>query len=85
MKSTVLRTQICLEPWQHQELKAMSRKTGKSISQIVRECLSASLTRPSPKKRDTLYNIVGMFDGEASNVGERHDEYLYGWKKKKQP
>ena len=82
MKTAVLRAQICLEPWQHQELKSMSRKTGKSISQIVRECLSSSLTRPSSKK-DSLYSIVGMFEGEASNVGERHDEYIYGWKKDK--
>ena len=83
MKSPVFRAQICLERWQAEELKALSKKTGKSMSSLVRESLTRTLSRPSNRKRDSLYGLVGMFEGEASNVSERHDEYLYGWKKSK--
>jgi hypothetical protein len=83
VKIDILRTQICLERWQHEALKSMSRKTGKSISRIVRECLRSSLTRPSSRKQDALYHIIGMCEGTADNVSENHDHYLYGATKKK--
>jgi len=32
------------------------------------------------KKDDSLWDIVGMAEGEDTEVARRHDEYLYGVK-----
>ena len=32
------------------------------------------------KKDDSLWNIVGMAEGEDAEVARHHDEYLYGVK-----
>jgi hypothetical protein len=34
----------------------------------------------SLKQQDSLWNIIGMAEGENTNVAQRHDEYLYGVK-----
>jgi len=32
----------------------------------------------SLKQQDSLWNMIGMAEGESTNVAQRHDEYLYG-------
>ena len=79
MKSSVRRAQICLEPWQHDRLKAMSRKTGKSISRLVRECLTQALGRPkSSGTEGPWFKFIGTGKGTGEAVAEHHDDYLYG-------
>ena len=33
-----------------------------------------------PRKNDSLWDIVGIAEGEDAEVARRHDEYLYGAK-----
>lgn len=34
----------------------------------------------SLKQQDSLWNMIGMAEGENTNIAQRHDEYLYGAK-----
>ncbi len=34
----------------------------------------------SLKQQDSLWNMIGMAEGEDTNVAQRHNEYLYGEK-----
>jgi len=34
----------------------------------------------SLKQQDSLWNMIGMAEGENTNIAQRHDEYLYGVK-----
>lgn len=69
--------QVVLEDWQHEALEDMSRRTGKSISDLLRDILSEHLRGASQRKG--LKKIAGIgADPEAT--GEEHDRFLYGAK-----
>ncbi len=34
----------------------------------------------SLKQQDSLWNMIGMAEGENTNIAQRHDKYLYGVK-----
>lgn len=36
------------------------------------------LELPTGGQQDPLWNIVGMAEGEESDIARRHDDYLYG-------
>ena len=79
MKSGILRAQICLEPWQHDRLKTLSKRTGKPISQIVRECLTKVLGQPDLSKgKPPSFRFIGTGKGNGEAVAEHHDDFLYG-------
>ncbi|MFO0965441.1 MAG: hypothetical protein U0793_07625 [Gemmataceae bacterium] len=71
------RTQICLEDWQYQALKAQSEQSGRSLSDLLREILSKHLKRKSGRAR--LAQIEG-FVSDADSSGADHDDILYGGK-----
>ena len=79
-----LNTAIAQGDWrlmflQHDRLKAMSRKTGKSISRLVRECLTQALGRPkSSGTEGPWFKFIGTGKGTGEAVAEHHDDYLYG-------
>lgn len=67
------RAQIILEEWQHEALKSLSEREGKSISAIVRQILSEKLGRRKGKR---LESIMGI--GTGSDIsGRDHDKALY--------
>ena len=78
MKPDILRVNICLDRQQHAELKSMSRKTGKSMSRIIRESLETSLPAPSNRLRKPRFRFIGMGRGGGRNVARDHDRHLYG-------
>ena len=70
------RTQIMLEDWQYEALKAQAERQGRSMSELLREMLDASLGK-EPARAPGLEDIRGIgADSKAS--GRRHDEFLYG-------
>jgi len=70
------RTQIMLEDWQYETLKAQAERRGRSMSELLREMLDASLGK-EPSLTPGLEDIRGIgADRKAS--GRRHDEFLYG-------
>ena len=73
----MIRTQIQLEDYQFQWLKAMSREKGVSMSKTIRESvdlLRTSLEHSTGKQRAMA--AVGRFSSSASDVSENHDKYL---------
>jgi hypothetical protein len=71
------RSQIILEDWQHEALKSLAERTGKSISEVVREILSDQLEEFRRSSKVGLRRIEGL--GHAPDVaGRDHDTYLYG-------
>ena len=71
------RTQLLLEEWQHQRLKAMAEREGRSLSDLVREILTRHLQPKSGRARRGLAAIEAAgADPHAS--GRNHDQFLHG-------
>jgi len=71
------RTQIMLDDWQYQDLKVAAERTGRSISSLVREAVTAYLRRqqrPAPTK---LAEIAAIGEDDQAS-GRDHDTVLYG-------
>ena len=75
----MLRTQIQLKEEQMQWLRSEARARGVSVSQLIRESIKFYRTHeeriPKDQKRKAL-EAVGRFSSGASDVSERHDDYL---------
>ena len=70
------RTQIMIEDWQYEALKAQAERQGQSMSELLRLMLDAYLCK-EPSRKHGLEDIRGIgADRKAS--GRRHDEFLYG-------
>ena len=77
------RAQILLEERQHKFLEKLSRLQKKSMSKIIREWIEEkSIQSLSERKKDPIFEWIGIGHDSASDVSVRHDEYLYGKKAK---
>jgi DNA-binding response OmpR family regulator len=72
------RTQLLLEPWQHEALKAAAERQGKSMSEVLRHILDDYLQRPAAS-RAGLARIRGI-GRDTRSRGRDHDDVLYGSK-----
>lgn len=70
------RAQILLERWQYDSLKAKSDRDGRSVSDVVREAVSAYLGRSRPAARSGLEAIEGV-GADRQGRGRNHDRLLY--------
>lgn len=73
------RTQLSLEGWQYESLKARGEREGRSLSDLVREAVTEYLAGRSASTagRSRLDRIRGVAsDPEVS--GKDHDRVLYG-------
>lgn len=74
------RTQIMLEPEQVAALRSLSRRSGKSMGQLIREFVDAGI---AGKRHDegsagaTLESLRGCIAGSDVS-GREHDRVLYG-------
>lgn len=71
------RTQILLEEHQHRALAALSRRTGKGLSALVREAVDRLLGSPAPKKARRLSDICGIGRSSKGPSAAEHDKVLY--------
>ena len=75
----MIRTQVQLNEAQMQWLKKKARAEGLSISHLIRESIDSFRQNeerfPQDKKHRALA-AVGCFASNASDVSERHDDYL---------
>jgi hypothetical protein len=77
------RTQLYLDEEEHRILKRLSRKTGKSVGQLVREavdevyCGKMTLEK-SLSDGDPIWKFIGAGKSVETDVSHRHDHYLYG-------
>ncbi len=72
------RTQIQLEERQYRYLKAKARRSGKSISALLRELVDEQIRGQDRDGNDPLLEIVGMAEGPADSTARHHDDHLYG-------
>ncbi len=72
------RTQIQLEERQYRYLKAKARRSGKSISALLRELVDEQIREQDRDGVDPLLEIVGMAEGSAGSTARHHDDHLYG-------
>lgn len=71
------RTQLLLEDWQYESLRARAEREGTSLASLVREALAVYLTEERTAAERRLAEIEGIgSDGEAR--GREHDRFLYG-------
>lgn len=82
MESAKHRTQVSIEDWQYQTLMDISRKTKKSMSNIIRDLISEKYSGKIRKaKSDPIFGIVGIGTGDRSPAAKEHDKFLYGKRK----
>lgn len=74
------RTQILLEEQQYRFLQAVAKRSGKSMSAILRDVVNMHM-REQPHADDSLWDIVGMADGDEGTTARDHDKYLYRGKR----
>ena len=71
------RTQVMLEEWQMDALRARAEAAGTSMSSVIREILTAHLSERSLVGRDVRASITGIVNG-VGGAAVGHDEALYG-------
>jgi hypothetical protein len=74
MYSIMHRTQILLDEWQYDALKARADREGRSISSLLRDMVSLHLGRREGEKLELM---EGVAEGPPDLAAE-HDRYLYG-------
>lgn len=75
----MVRAQVLIEEWQHARLKSLADRSGKSISELLREILGERLG-PRRSRKGGLEAIAGI-ESDAQTSGREHDLYLYGRKR----
>ena len=82
MYTIMHRTQISLDPWQYEQLKAAAEREGRSVSSLVRDAVTLFLKGSRRKTATKLAEISGLgADGEAR--GRDHDGVVYGPSRKR--
>jgi hypothetical protein len=74
------RTQIMLEPEQVAALRKLSRRSGKSMGQLIREFVDVGIAGKRHEEDgagSTLESLRG-FIAESDVCGREHDRVLYG-------
>jgi plasmid stability protein len=70
------RTQILLDDWQYQALKARAQREGRSMSELLRQILDESLRKSTPRT-PRLAEIRAVGEDRGAR-GRDHDRFLYG-------
>jgi predicted DNA-binding protein len=76
------RTQLMLEPEQHDRLQTLAEVEGTSVSNLVREAINRFLRQrqPLPITEDPIWEIIGIGAGEKElidNIPVSEDPGLY--------
>ena len=76
----MIRTQIQLTEKQAEALHEISRRTGTSVAELVRQSVDVYLKSKWQPDREELVrralSIVGKFSSGPGDVGTNHDRYL---------
>ena len=70
------RTQILLDDWQYEALKARAQREGRSMSELLRRILDAHLGKSSARTL-RLADIRAVGEDRTAR-GRDHDRFLYG-------
>jgi metal-responsive CopG/Arc/MetJ family transcriptional regulator len=73
----MIRIQIQLEKKIYEKLKARSKASGDSISEIVRRSLDSTIARQeTDHKWSRAFQSLGKFESGFKDLAEKHDEHL---------
>lgn len=78
--NVVHRTQILLEERQYAALKALARRAGRSLSEIIRSAVDEMLGERPLTHRKGLSRICALARDPNGPSGKDHDAQLYGLK-----
>ena len=78
------RTQILLDSWQYEQLKAASEIEGRSMASLIRDAVTQFLKGSRQKTTTKLAEISGL-GADAGARGRGHDEVIYGPRRRKRP
>lgn len=67
--------QVYLRPEQREALRALAKKRGVSMAELVRQGVDYVLSEVSLEE-DPIMSLVGMFDSGVTDLAENHDKYL---------
>jgi len=70
------RTQIYLEPELAESLDRLARRRGTSRADLIRGAAWRLVEEQQVPDEDPIFGIIGLGRDEATDVSERHDEYL---------
>ncbi len=72
------RSQVMIEDEQYYYLVDEAKRTGKSISALLREWIDErrKIGQRLPLDQDPLWDMVGIARGGRDSVSEQHDRYL---------
>ncbi|NDC80468.1 MAG: ribbon-helix-helix protein, CopG family [Verrucomicrobia bacterium] len=75
--ANMIRTQIQFEKKTYEKLKAKSKASGASISEIVRRSLDTTIEKhEAEEKWARAFQSLGKFESGLRNLSEKHDEHL---------
>jgi hypothetical protein len=77
------RTQLMIEQWQYEALKAAAERRSVSISELVREILTRHLGPPQRASDGGGLRRIEGIASDGASVARDHDHYLYGKKPKR--
>jgi metal-responsive CopG/Arc/MetJ family transcriptional regulator len=73
----MIRIRIQLEKKIYEKLKARSKASGDSISEIVRRSLDSTIARQeTDHKWSRAFQSLGKFESGFKDLAEKHDEHL---------
>lgn len=73
----MIRTQIQFEKTTYDKLKAKSKSSGESISEIVRQSLDSTIDRQeADQKWARAFASLGKFESGLQDLAEKHDDHL---------
>jgi hypothetical protein len=77
------RTQLYLNDDERRILEQISRKSGKSVGQLVREAIDEmycgkKVVEKPISDRDPIWKFIGSGMSRETDISARHDHYLYG-------
>jgi len=73
----MIRTQIQFEKTTYEKLKAKSKSSGESISEIVRQSLVSTIDRQeADQKWARAFASLGKFESGLQDLAEKHDDHL---------
>jgi negative regulator of replication initiation len=75
--ANVIRTQIQFEKESYEKLKAKSKASGDSISEIVRRSLDSTIdSQEADQMWARAFQSMGKFESGLKDLSNKHDEYL---------
>jgi hypothetical protein len=72
----MVRTQILLSEHQHAKLRDLSRTTGQSLAELVRQAVQSMIEQRDQSARERAVALLGTFVADRTDVSQNHDEYL---------